>query len=184
MIGQVAYFSFGPGVADDGGSVRRPGKLFELGSWPEKSFSLNATEADAVAGFTVPLEIEHVPSIFDGKLGTATFTGRNGVDLNGFLTLPKVIDDLHGPTNPLKVSVVWDTATKKPLRVGLVLNPAITDAQVTAAFSASSANPLDPATVYAARLSPAAVLAAFSASGTDAASIYAARMQIVRTGCK
>ena len=136
-----AQFSLAPGRTT-GNTVTRPGKLFETGVWPPAAgrpagFSLSDAEADAVTGATVPIEIEHVRSILDGKLGTATFTGRNGADLNGFLTLPRVLNDLLGPGEPLPVSVVWDTATKRPLRVGLVLNPAITGAQVSAAFSAS-----------------------------------------------
>ena len=144
-----AQFSLSPGVVL-GDVVTRPGKLFETGVWPPApgrlaGFSLDDAEAKAAIGYTVPLEIEHVRSVLDGKLGHATFTAFDGNDLNGVLTLPRALNDLIGPDQPLPVSVVWDVETKTPLRVGLTLNPMITDAAVTAAFSAAEESRKGPA---------------------------------------
>src|SRR5687767_12844735 len=60
--------------------VRMQGKIFEVGDYPHKQFSLSEAEADkAIAQFApVPADLEHMPTILDGKLGVLRRIWRDG----------------------------------------------------------------------------------------------------------
>lgn len=66
-----ATFDAGLTFAEGREHVRRVGKIFECGDYPDKAFSLTEEEATAAAAaFTpVPLDLEHLPTVLDGKLG-------------------------------------------------------------------------------------------------------------------
>lgn len=117
--------------------VRRTGKIFESGDYPDKDFKISDAEMDAaIAGFTpVPINIEHRDTIFDGQLGTVAAIKREGPSLYGEIEIPAWLDELN-KGKPLKVSAEWDSKTKAFRGLGLVINPRIADAAVYAAFSA------------------------------------------------
>jgi hypothetical protein len=128
--------------AETDGWVTRRGKLFHAGAWPDKALTLTEADLDAeVAAFApVDLEIEHyqtrgLPSIFDGKLGQIDAIWREGADLIARARVPAFVDACWADKGH-RISAVWDTATRRLLRAGLVLNPAITDAALTASFAA------------------------------------------------
>lgn len=119
--------------------VFREGKIFEVGEYPDKEFELTEAEADAaIAEFKpVPLDLEHMPTILDGKLGQVTAMYRKGKELFGAVELPSWLDNLLAPEER-KVSCTWDRATKKLKALALVRTPRVPDAALMAAFAASS----------------------------------------------
>ena len=127
-------FSADPTIED--GLVVREGKVFELGNFPDKGFSLNALEADAaIAHFTpVANDLEHKSTILDGLLGDIRGLRRDGNELFGKVAIPRWLDSLIGK-DPIKVSLAFDSA-KRVIGNALTINPRITDAQVAAAFTA------------------------------------------------
>jgi hypothetical protein len=135
---QVAAFDAGDAVIDDEWVIRR-GKVFEAGDYPDKDFA--ATPEDlylAALDFApVPNDIEHHPSILDGKLGelTAVELSDDGDALIGETRIPKWLHDQIGDA-PLKVSLAWDRATKRIVGNGLVLNPRVPDAALMSAYAA------------------------------------------------
>jgi hypothetical protein len=136
-VAEMAAFSIGDGT-DDGEFVIRRGKVFEIGEYPDKAFSLTADEAKAVvAAFTpVPNDIEHRPSILDGKLGElrAVEMAEDGTSLMGTVAIPKWLNDTIGGA-ALKVSLAFDRATKRIAKNGLVLNPRVADAALFGAYA-------------------------------------------------
>jgi len=76
--------------------VRRTGKLFHVGEFPDKDFTLTADEmAAAVAAFSpVDVDIEHVPSVLSGKLGRleSVKIDPDGKTLLGTVALPSWLD--------------------------------------------------------------------------------------------
>lgn len=125
---------------DDGEYVLRTGKIFQAGSYPDKKFDLSSDEMKtAVSSFKpVEIDIEHAPSVFDGKLGKleAVQISDNGQDLIGTARIPKWLDKVLGE-GAKKVSATWDRATKTLNKLALVRNPRVADAALMAAFSAS-----------------------------------------------
>ena len=121
----------------EGDLIVRRGKLFEIGEYPDKSFSLSAAEADAaIYAFTPgPLNIEHMPTIFDGKLGNVRKIWRDGNDINAEYAIPKWLHDVT-QAEPIKISSEWNRTAKTAVGGALVLNPRVKDAAMMAAFSA------------------------------------------------
>jgi hypothetical protein len=117
---------------DNGDYVLRTGKIFEAGNYPDKKFDITPEEmCEAIADFKpVPLDIEHGPSIMDGKIGTleAVALDADGKSLVGTVKVPKWFDDNVFKHTQRKVSATWDRATKKLNKLALVLNPRIKDA--------------------------------------------------------
>jgi hypothetical protein len=131
--------------------VHHWGKLFEVGSWPDKGFSLDADEmAAAVAAFQpVPIDIEHRPSKLDGKLGylEQVELTDDGQELYGMWAMPAWLDQALGDEERT-VSTHWDPPTKRLIGLALVRNPRIEDAVLMAAFSNAAVAdlPAPPAT--------------------------------------
>jgi len=127
----------------DGLVVRRR-KIFEIGDYPDKNFSLDLAEAQAaIAAFTpAPLDIEHVPSVLDGKLGTLQSLALDAdqKSLFGDVAIPAWLDRVLDGT-PVKLSALWNRLTKRLEKVALVLNPRIPDAVLMSAFTASLVTP-------------------------------------------
>lgn len=124
------------------------GKVFNVGIFPDKGFSLSLAEmADAIAAFEpVDIDIEHKNTIFDGKLGkleSISFDDQNFENLNGQAKLPLWLSEVIGD-DPIKVSCQWDTAKKKLTKLSLVKDPRIEDAKLSLAFSKSEKPPKEP----------------------------------------
>lgn len=124
--------------AEDGW-VYRTGKIFEAGQYKDKDFEISPEElCEAIVDFKpVDLELEHMSTVLDGKLGKLedVALGVDGWSLVGTVKLPKWLDDQLGDTER-KVSATWDKMTKKLTKLALVLNPRVKDAAVMAAFTA------------------------------------------------
>lgn len=124
----------------DDGWVYRTGKIFEAGQYKDKNFEITPEElCEAIADFKpVDLDLEHMPTILDGKLGKleAVALGADGWSLIGTVKLPKWLDEQLGDADR-KVSATWDRLTKKLNKLALVRNPRVKDAAVMAAFMAN-----------------------------------------------
>lgn len=120
--------------------VTRTGKFFEVGQtftdMTGKKFEISEAEADAnLPKFSGgKINVEHMPTVFSGLLGDVTRTWRDGRDIMAEFQIPKW---LHEATKaePLKISSEWNMATKMPTGAAIVLNPAVSDAVMMAAFS-------------------------------------------------
>jgi hypothetical protein len=136
----MSAFTLAPAAVHQGDLVVRRGKVFEAGDYPDKSFSLTSEELRAaVAAFEpVPIDLEHMSTPLDGKLGTLTSVemGDDGFSLFGTVALPAWLDALLEGTGR-KVSATWDRTTKTLLGLALVNTPRITDAALMAAFAAA-----------------------------------------------
>lgn len=125
-------------VNDD--MIEVSGKIFEIGNFPDKDFSLSLEEAQqAIKSFAVaPLDYEHVPGPLDGKLGelTGVWLGDDNKSIFGKAQMPtwlhKALDSAS-----IKVSATWDRATKQIKALAIVNNPRISDAALVAAFAGS-----------------------------------------------
>ncbi len=121
------------------GWVYRTGKIFEAGQYKDKKFEISPEElCEAIADFRpVDLDLEHMPTILDGKLGKleAVALGADGWSLIGTVKLPKWLDEQLGDADR-KVSATWDRVTKRLNKLALVRNPRVKDAAVMAAFMA------------------------------------------------
>lgn len=121
------------------GWVYRTGKIFEAGQYKDKKFEISPEElCEAIADFKpVDLDLEHMPTILDGKLGKleAVALGADGWSLIGTVRLPKWLDEQLGDADR-KVSATWDRSTKRLNKLALVRNPRVKDAAVMAAFMA------------------------------------------------
>ena len=118
-----------------GDFVVRRGTFFQVGDYPDKQFALTAAEADvAIAEFTpVPLNIEHIPTIFDGKLGMVQRLWREGKNILAEYAIPRWLHDVT-QGEAIKISSEWSRSAKRPQGGALVLNPRVTDAVMQAAF--------------------------------------------------
>lgn len=116
------------------------GKIFQVGSFPDKNFSLTEAEADdAIANFRLAnADNEHRKSQFDGKIGGLQRMWREGKEIFGEYRAPKALFDLLG--KKISVSLQWSNRPNEPKRVekiALAADPRITDAQMAAAFARS-----------------------------------------------
>jgi hypothetical protein len=145
LVGEnsIAEFALDPNAefqTSDGEYVLRTGKIFEAGQYKDKNFEISSEElCEAIADFSpVELDVEHMPSIFDGKLGTlqAVALAEDGKSLIGTVKFPKWLDQVLS-TVEKKVSATWDRTTKKLTKLALVRNPRVKDAAIYAAFMAN-----------------------------------------------
>jgi cation transport regulator ChaB len=131
-------FQFGQASAplfEDGEMTYRTGMLFRAGDYPDKSYAMTAAELAAAAeAFSdpLPLDLEHVPTPLDGKLGELVSVETRGDELHGIVALPKWLD---AALDERKVSATWDRNTKTLAGLALVRNPRVTDAALMAAFA-------------------------------------------------
>lgn len=123
------------------GYVYRKGLIFRAGQYSDKGFEMTPEELLTAANEfePVPLDVEHIPSIFDSKLGSllAVEPSDDGWELYGVAKIPKWLNDIHGENEPIKVSCTWQRDTKKLNRLALVRNPRVGDAALMAAFTAN-----------------------------------------------
>lgn len=129
------------------GWVVREGKLFEAGEYPDKGLAVTAADlAAAVAGFApVPVDLEHVPTLLDGKLGElrSVRVAEDGRTLVGSVALPRWLNDALG-SEPVKVSTTWDRLTKKLMGLALVRHPRVSDAALMSAYATFVASQTPP----------------------------------------
>jgi len=124
--------------ASSDATVTRRGKIFEAGDYPDKSFSADIEDLYLAAlDFTaVPNDLEHTPTILDGKLGQLTKVELDpDGSLVGEVEIPRWLDDIIG-VDPVKTSLMWDRETKRIVGNALVLEPRIADAMLVSAFNA------------------------------------------------
>jgi hypothetical protein len=126
----------GPIYSDDE-MVYRAGLLFRAGEYPDKAYAMTPDELKAaVEDFSGPvaLDLEHVPSVLDGKIGelVSVECSDDGDELHGIVALPKWLDAI---LDERKVSATWDRATKRLAGLALVRNPRVSDAALMAAFN-------------------------------------------------
>jgi hypothetical protein len=117
------------------------GKVFEIGDYPDKHFTLTEAEADAaIAAFSpVQNDYEHHNGLFDGKLGTLKRVWRDGLNLMGEMLVPKQVRELAGAT--IKTSLTWARDSKQIIGNALTSTPRVSDATLVAAFSAATVPP-------------------------------------------
>lgn len=122
--------------------VIRSGKIFAVGDYPDKDFSMTPEElAAAVAEFQpCDVDLEHTDTVLSGKLGRvqSVSLADDGQSLHGSVSLPKWLDDALGDTDR-KVSATWDRATKTLQGLALVLSPRVPDAALMSAYAAFAA---------------------------------------------
>jgi hypothetical protein len=125
-----------------GDYVLRRGKVFEIGNYPDKNFSLTLDEAKAAIENFQPCNanLEHKNTILDGRLGSLVEVsmGADGKSIFGTVAEPKWLADLL-PEGERKVSLEWDTKKKQMVGIGHVLNPRVPDAVVFNAYAKFSA---------------------------------------------
>lgn len=140
---QAKHSAFSADLAtfgETGGMVLRRGKLFEAGEYPDKAYAMTPEELlAAVADFQpVALDLEHTPTVLDGKLGElrAVELGEDGWSLYGTVALPRWLDEQLG--GECKVSCTWDRERKTLQKLALVNEPRVSDAAIMAAFAAQT----------------------------------------------
>lgn len=113
------------------GYVRRSGKIFEAGEYPKKNFAIDEQEFDrAIANFKPSYgDLEHMPTILNGKVGVLRQVWRDGRTLFGAADVPEWLDRELADTEA-SVSCAWDRGTKNLSGWGWVLDPAIPDASL------------------------------------------------------
>ena len=123
----VALFNDGPPE----GYTRRTGKLFEIGDYPDKSFSLSAEEADNAIANYVPVagDIEHLPTVLSGEVGILRDIWRQGNSIFGAADVPNWLHDRLDATKST-ISCAWNRATKTLDGWGWVLDPRISGASL------------------------------------------------------
>jgi hypothetical protein len=124
-------------------SVKLRGKVFKLGRYPDKNFSVDAKEWDEKIGpkfAKVPIDIEHArtPSggflnnILGNDCGHLVSISRKGDDIFGEIELPNWLYELSG--GKVGVSLAFNS-DKEIVACALTLNPRVAGAEVTKAFS-------------------------------------------------
>src|SRR5579871_3058696 len=131
---QVFFVESAP-VQTEGAFVIRQGLFFRCGEYPDREFHLTEEEADAaIAAFTpVNNNVEHYPTLFDGRLGTVRRLWREGVDILAEYCIPRWFHEVT-QGEPLRTSAEWNRTTKRVLGNAFVLHPRIADAAMMAAF--------------------------------------------------
>lgn len=145
-IVSMALFAINDQGAADGASIVRTGKIFEIGEYADKKFSLSTEDAaKAIAAFTpCSIDYEHINGPLDGKLGQLrrVWMGSDGKSLMGEVEEPQWLSSVLGDT-VRRVSTAWDRATKTIRGLALVTNPRVSDAVLMAAFAGARHNTVD-----------------------------------------
>jgi hypothetical protein len=134
----------------EGEIVLRTGKYFEIGQdftdRDGKVFGLKTPdEADAALDRFAPaaLNLHHEDSVFDAlgiELGQVTRLWRDGNDIMAEYAIPKWLHD-GTQGKPIPMSSEWDLETVTPLGAAMVIEPAVSDAVMMAAFSSGRVSP-------------------------------------------
>lgn len=117
--------------------------LFRCGDYPDKKFSLTLDEAKVALKDFQPLnlDLEHKPSVFDGKLGKLATIKLDEANktFSGEVVIPKWAHEVL-PKDKRGLSLSFDPKTKRIRGCSLVVNPRINDAGMQAMFAAFSAD--------------------------------------------
>ncbi len=116
------------------------GKIFHVGEFASHGFSLSAAEAQAAVAAFQPCEadLEHKQTVLSGKMPQlAKIELDASGNIIGELVEPRWFSDLLGDA-PRRVSCTWDKMQKRLTGIAYTLAPAISDAAVFAAFSATT----------------------------------------------
>ena len=139
-----------PALSD---TVTRTAKYFECDKeftdMNGRKLTITEAEADAAAASFAggDFNLEHKATVLDGHLGRVSRLWRDGKDIMAECHVPRWLHDVTGG-KPLKISSEWDGETRRPLGAGLVLNPAVKDAVMMAAFSEGK-TPMDTLLAFA-----------------------------------
>lgn len=134
---EIVTFSIDPAAFAGNSEIVIDAKLFELGDYPDKNFSLNEEEADGItipSAAGKPIEFEHKPTVLSGKTGFIEKTWRDGTSIYGTLRFSSWVGQALAGETP-KLSVAFNPVTKEVDEVSMVRNPRISDASLLAAFS-------------------------------------------------
>jgi hypothetical protein len=120
----------------EGDTVIRSGKLFHVGDYPDKRFSMNEAELSAacVDFSPAPVRVEHLPTIFDGKVGEVRAVRARGEEMFGEVAIPAWLDEVCGE-DPIGVSCEFDRTSKKLVGLALVRSPRVSDAAIFSAYA-------------------------------------------------
>lgn len=115
-----------------GERVFKKGKIFQCGSYPDKGITVDQ-DAFAAANDSfapVPINIEHWPTVLDGRLGEllTVETASDGA-VYGLVAVPKELDDLIGQGS-VPVSVEIDPETMRVVGLALAKSPRVYDAAI------------------------------------------------------
>lgn len=135
---------------EEAGVVHRWGKLFEAGDYKAHKFAMTPEEvANVPVHFSpVDLNLQHGPSILDGKLGRLEEVEADNGILFGRVVVPIWLDDAIGD-RPFTVSTEWDRATKCLDGLAIEIDPQVEDAVM---FAAKRSEGRDPEAEEAAEL--------------------------------
>ena len=142
----IAAFALGDSEITDGFAIRR-GKLFEAGTYEDKDFAATIEDLYVAASLFQPVnnDLEHMPTVLDGKLGRLTKVElADDGSLVGEVEIPQWLDEQLGES-PVKTSLMWDRESMEIVGNALVLDPRIPDAQLVSAFTAFSPPGVRPA---------------------------------------
>lgn len=134
---EIVTFSLDPATFAGKNEIVIDAKLFELGDYPDKNFSLSEEEADSVTVASAAgkrIEFEHMPTVLSGKTGSIEKAWRDGTSIYGTLRFSKWVGEALAGETP-KLSLSFNPVTKEVEEVSIVRNPRITDASLLAAFS-------------------------------------------------
>src|SRR5262245_22666030 len=142
----IAAFAVDADVVTDD-LVTRTGKIFEVGDYPDKQFTVTPEDLYlATLDFQpVPNDLEHLPTILDGKLGrlTSVTISDDGATLMGTVEIPRWLHDQIGD-QPVSTSLMWDRESKQIVGNALVLDPRVPDAALMSAYTAFAATQPQP----------------------------------------
>jgi hypothetical protein len=126
----------------EGGSTIVTARVFRLGDYPDKDFSLSAQEFDerVLPSFRpVPVLFEHGDTVLtDGdefNAGALRRIWRVGDVIYGEVSVRQWVVDALGRGATPPVSISFDRATKSVCELSLVRNPRVADASVVTPFS-------------------------------------------------
>lgn len=134
----MVEFSLNNKRKTDDGYVIREGLIFEAGDYPDKKFHLTPEELIAAATDFKPVSInlEHIKTPFDGKLGFlhSVKASDDGYSLFGEVRLRECVDEVIGD-DPIKVSCEWNRGEKVLEGLALTTKPRVKDAVLMSAYA-------------------------------------------------
>ena len=143
-VSEETVANFAKEVTDSKGRVSvvyDNSKLFKVGDYPDKNFSLSDEEMEkAVSEYTQnSAEIDYAhcpfPGPLDGKMGTVSSIRKEGDWLFGSVSIPKWLDDVLPKDK--KVSCEWSRGDKNLVGLALVTHPRVEGAELMSIFNAS-----------------------------------------------
>lgn len=113
--------------------VERTAKLFEAGEYPDKDITVDNDMLDAIVANSgeIPVRIEHLPTPFDGFLGSVKNLFRRGKELFGRIRLPSEVWSLIDKSGAKRLSVGMSCGETPHLyEVSIVNSPRVASARI------------------------------------------------------